>query len=1316
MRRIKRKATINEKKNRESTVFKLVDIYNSTKTEVGAHETTKKDKIRKLTARKKASATVDTQESSSVKVSFRPVEKSTKEIEQLNTKNNSDKSLIEFDGEQEIRVRSNLISTRFIVLDCLEEGCKSDEKSKKPSSNMAFKLTPNYAKKATYRRKETRKRVSKFPKPFSLNKFPSTGKKIGKYMNATVKATKKVSSQLSSEKFDINKQNAETLKTKPQDNFQQRAAGDGREAEKLLPEKTEVNFHEVITIDGASKTFLDICLPFTFNSQPEEDVSKIDGKYMQSLMNLALSSGKLVTKSGPPRKDRTARNKLKKAVRQKVGRQVESTDVEEKRLRVNDKLLHQAQNAFFTFDDADGKLPRENSFRDEKGKIQRNRKLESSMLNKADHNLLQLTEIKSEKIKTTTKDENKKRKTRRKSLPRKQTVDVIEIPFNDETSKVTEIWRSDMLVPSDNSLTSHSSCTSMSDEESSNGELQMKSYRTLQKIVEEEVRRICKNYQSDKKMEKNDESSKPTSDQVNPMAGDTSPAVVSSGQALRKPKTPKVELINLEKGLGDKLTVDASPNLYEVLNPNEGAVTKMEILQPTETKDKKNKLDELKVKLKHLTEETEKSGEIPSEIVKNWSIIRRLEKAFLALGTPTFPSRNLRNVGGDKTPPHSNPHGDATRKLANGQNKRIKPKEKLVPETPYKSPIASVKEANLRRKRIDANDQFEHSDIYYCSFDPSPQPRERIPLTEVTMRREGKPDFQKKSENAKKTVAKSPDETLTPLRDKRQQSFKTGQVKNNASKDSSFKQSSKHQAIDPKSNRPDMNVSLKPVPHATDKLLVHSTCVRTSSKVSTCGEYSMDNKLSFSKTTVLERKETFDVIPNQNVFDIMSKSLTKLYNSCEIRGTEPQPSKINKQKSISGKELTKKPPTPTKLKSQIPSKAKASTTKWKNPMWINSRGPDHVRKYEGECRSSEIGHKLHAVASCHQNEGKYMTQSKTEICTSTQERSTSINPPLIRNVSTLTIRKSRPDTLVPTHVDTRNQWLVDSSTSTAHVLQSITEPVKSFVYDEQGSGTPLTGLSTASCISTNTFDVQVPDASDNVSVQSSVTNVSSRTFCVVQIKKELDTGLGKCSWERDIKQYREIVKDIMGQYKRTKDFLTQGTVPFSSSALEKDKDDEMDCPSDWSNIVEYRKKILSEYNAVPLVEYKSRILENLQGEDKSKRAFLQRNLSVAKKMVEESDSDVKDYKPNVQTILNSQLYVDTESIEKRLNQTGKVSSYHKQVESKTKIKEEKSTHSKSLCKFETDTPKWETPISHQCLQPVSKSVLNSMSSVTDYTD
>lgn len=225
---------------------------------------------------------------------------------------------------------------------------------------------------------------------------------------------------------------------------------------------------------------------------------------------------------------------------------------------------------------------------------------------------------------------------------------------------------------------------------------------------------------------------------------------------------------------------------------------------------------------------------------------------------------------------------------------------------------------------------------------------------------------------------------------------------------------------------------------------------------------------------------------------------------------------------------------------------------------------------------------------------------------------------------------------VPSHMDSASDNASVISTNTYYVTNSNCKNSCEFACKAQ----PAYDITSASHFSTSTFNVMPMKI-----------NWNSR-------KKD-----GKFQWESDKYRYREIVKDIMSQYERTKGFLKQSQnvqrLPketFKCKNVEKNSSNEKknDVANQMTSIVEYRKKVMSEYNALPPLEYRSKVLQDSKVKSKALNFSSKGNLFVAHCAGEEMDSDVKDYHPNVQKVLDSQVYVDLQTLGRRRKTLGKV--------------------------------------------------------------
>lgn len=644
-----------------------------------AHETPKKTKTR---SSKQFGKTSDKLEIIPLKYVFNSLEMISNPFSD-DEKNESNRSIFPINDELSMG-ENNYKNTKFIILDDLE-----DTNYKEHSDHSKLKLHPSRAKKVATPSKKIIKSKLRRSKPRSLHTSNKTSRKENNFkrQKKALQTTKiKANSNPGSEdklnikenkKIDIHVIKEKSLKDVTRN-----------EEESDSNNENEIENCWETSSQNISKTCINVYLPITnsgISQASHDEESIIDENFIRSLLEITKSN----QEDDPVNKKSVKCNKRTAEKKPNFSQMNEgkSTNKSKKHKKSN-KRLHQTQKVFFSAKSDNEKtlerisqewIKRDFQF-DKEDKLSKlsdkadfqfvkNCKLKRSASQRAGGIETNLTKIKSEKIKgyinMNVSDNGVKDKLQ--NLKEKE-VDFIEIPFNDEGSKVTELWRNDVTASSEHSVLSMSSSgTEMNDPTDTHEYLGIKSYRTLQKFVEDEVQRIYKGQKiKEKKVAHGDNIEK---NQVhNPELCNDNKVNEKESEFKTETKTKRLTLSEskkMEKKLSKKLRMPNSPqriireylpeNYYEKLYPkvdNELDLPQKNLLRTESEKNSilaknEEKKDEMENKLllkkKNIIEEKKSNEKFPSEIIKNWSLLTRLEKAFFALGTPDFSNKSFGN-------------------------------------------------------------------------------------------------------------------------------------------------------------------------------------------------------------------------------------------------------------------------------------------------------------------------------------------------------------------------------------------------------------------------------------------------------------------------------------------------------------------------------------------------------------------------------------------------------------------------------------------------------------------------------------------------
>ncbi|EEB16608.1 conserved hypothetical protein [Pediculus humanus corporis] len=880
-----------------------------------------------------------------------------------------------------------------------------------------------------------------------------------------------------------------------------------------------------------------------------EDVSKIDNEYMKSILNLLENTGVATIE-----KNATGKGKKKK--------------LEPVRILHKNPEISQSKTLIDDCEATPSNPVKKNQMKKTISNCKREEKY-----NKIDR-MSSEKAIRAPKLENV---DNKKKRGLTKNFKKKENSNKIEIPFNDETEKVTEIWRS-KIKPSDTTVVSRSSNSLDLESEKLDPEyFGIKSYEMLRKTVEVELQRICKSslksWNGDGLLPENKMEAGKTNNDTNVDKTSRDVDKIKNSILIDKKLCPLTlsEVKKLEKRSGNKL------NLTTIKKPGKGDKS---IPKRSERKliSKTNKI------------EFDKKND-PSEIVKDWSIVKRLEQAFLALSTPPFPDKKFKNTKFSQSLP---PEIRSNERLAEGTSREVSVKKLFgknnLSDTRYVN--ENINSSNCEREVSGSKVSSTSKKIRKVITDTKKQ----NPNLEKNIKNLNNGDTcgRQKSESLQGTTGNKTDiyeESVTHLENVyRKKSTDIDKQKSNYLKNDVT--SDKHvfeTFVKNLENNKKMESSKS---DDVDAVQIKKRC---DDSISTKTKGTSNATIKLKKPTESESKHFYTSSKNLKIQNVQNDLVDKISETSKLVQQETLKKKLHghqgKRQAIKVQNL--KPSDELELKN-FPETHRHV----KNP---NENAP----------RSKTSGRKMSPL-----NQTMVFKPKEKSTVTSSPEK----------------IKSS--------------ESIIKFKTLESESFDKIESKDKKIFFDK----IPLKKLTERHNRNPPLRDPKeneeerIPYEPENVLYESKTSRTveenSSRESIELKRGKKI-TGSNKYDWENNLNEYRRIVRDILGQYERTKDYLKQDNnlkeVESSSNWYkypEVKKSDGSEC-DEKANLSAYRNNILWQFTKNPVTENKI----------KSKK----KNLQIVSKLNRDSDLlDVKDYPVNVCNVLNSHLYVDKKKLKKKL--------------------------------------------------------------------
>lgn len=942
-----------------------------------------------------------------------------------------------------------------------------------------------------------------------------------------------------------------------------------------------------------SNAILDESPIFSFKVPKEDEISKVDEKYMQSILELTkCNTG---SNSLTDKKDykyevniKTEENDTKK-----INKKVRTNRMDVKKFAVpkvlQEQELREAINTDFTV----------------------NLKCETDSVSNNDCKDLNKPISDDEKIVLELKKEEELRKTS-KVKRRSETKRRNKYKNSPQDSGLKELWKRKF---SDSSLSSqYSEKEGYTD--CSYKYLNTSSCETLNKNAEGRDNDNHKNLtvNVEKQLENKDKQNKTNMNQEE--------KIICEKEINNEIKV-KNELLNI-KGNNEK-KIDNKPIILKELSctnlklpPCEDTIKVLKIkeakINKAEHKNVVNLFPAIKAQEKsieninstQMTEITKKSAiKKPVNEIPNWSILNRLEKAFLALGTPNFSQSNKNeNFNFSK----SNEKILKSFGKTNNRNKNENYSSSII----LKEAVRTVPLLNHRTLTLQSDRTNNLKHLRKKSIKLKEVESEKIQTVNC---KDGKSPFRAK--HPQKIVTKSQERSST-LDNKK--NLEQNDWANKSKSDKVFKK----QSIGCENKTPKKQKKVQNEKN-TDKDEEHRSNVKPLSGVTTFNLKPIKKLQNVSPNKAfLKKKNNYNsTILYKNIDEWKSESFQK--NKIKHQSDECY---NDSEQHVAATVISSK--------GSFTKTSQNNKSEIKKPSTVPEKGYDARQERSRQFKPTKV--KTRTLISKQENKvvrsrGKDKSENvRFAMLKCNFENLSDRNPDVEKNLKSSTVTKNRLSNNCHTFCQRFQKPKAEvfpSKIPSLHLRNSIDERI-STEQDQSKTG------------DSDDINLNVSTATITLNPEYNP-DFSTTTFKVIDPHEKIKNFIREHDWEQNMQLYREIVKDIIDQYERT-NLLKQcqafkeqkGVLPTDQNFL-----------NETCSIKEYRKKIISEYKSHPVCEYKRKIIEKMMDKEKDQAGFVKRrSLTVVTDFPTREDLDVKDLHMNIKRVLDSRLYVDTENLER----------------------------------------------------------------------